>query len=149
MKHLIASLVGIVAVGTWSGCVGISVGNREVKNPQGPPPVIVVSEPADKATLAEIDAAGGLTFDNARADTLRTIAQRPNLVPPAQVHLANTAFKRLDFDPSKVSVLLALIQNPAFSPPAKQTIMAQLNKLPFDRDRQTLLAAVNAREMKN
>ncbi len=131
-----------------SGCVGISIGNRDSKPPPAAPVVIVASEPGDQAAIAEVDAATGLSMDNARRDALQAIAQRPNLAPPVQVHLANAAFKKLDFDNSKVAVLLALIQNPAFCPPAKQTIMNQLSKLAHDRDRQAILSAVNQRETK-
>ena len=149
MKIMTTSLVLAVASTFLAGCVGVSIGNKSSKDaPPGPAMVVVVSEPGDQATLAEINAAAGLNFENARADALRTIAQRPSLTPPCQVQLANQTFKKLDFDNDKVGVLVALIHNPAFSPPAKQTIMAQLSKLGFDKDRQTVLQAVNEREKK-
>ena len=133
----------------FAGCVGVSIGNKSSKDtPSAPAVVVVASDPGDQATLAEINAAAGLTFENARTDALRTIAQRSSLTPACQVQLANQAFKRLDMDNDKVGVLVTLIHNPAFSPPAKQTIMAQLNKLSFDKDRQTILQAVNEREKK-
>ncbi len=129
------------------GCV-IAVGNKNAKDTPQPAVVVVASEPGDQATLAEINAAAGLSFENARTDALRAIAQRPNLTPACQVQLANQVFKKLDFDNDKVAVLVPLVHNPAFSPPAKQTIMAQLNKLGFDKDRQAVLQAVNEREKK-
>ncbi len=145
-------LVGLGAAGVLSllvSCVGISVGSGNTKRPPAPPPgsvVVVASEPTDAATIAEINAAAGLSFDNARADALTAIAQRPGLTPAAQVQLANTTYQKLSFDNQRVQVLLALISNPAFAPLTKQTIMAQLNKLSFDKDRQTILQAVNERE---
>jgi hypothetical protein len=134
-----------------TGCLGISIGNRSSKPPPSPPPapataVVVASDPTDTATLAEIDAAAGLSMDNAKCDALQAIAQRPGLTPAAQVHVANTTFKKLSFDNSKVTVLQALIQNPSFCAQAKQTIMAQLSKLAMDNDRQAILRAVNERE---
>ena len=130
------------------GCVGISIGNRNANDAPRPAVVIVASEPGDQATLAEINAAAGLSFENSRTDALRTIAQRPSLTPACQVQLANQAFKKLDMDSDKVAVLVTLISNPAFSPPAKQTIMAQLSRLSFDINRQTILKAVDDREKK-
>jgi hypothetical protein len=148
MKTKLFFGAGIAAAALASGCVGISIGNREGKAPSNAPVVIVATEPGDQAAIAEVNAAAGLSMDNARRDALLGIAQRTNLAPPVQVHLANTAFKKLDFDNNKVAVLEALIRNPAFCPPAKQTIMTQLNRLGFDRDRQALLNAVNQRETK-
>lgn len=149
MKTLRFALSLMLAAVVSSGCIGVSIGNKNTKDTRTPPAVVVVaSEPGDQATLAEINAAAGLNFENARTDALRTIAQRPNLSPPCQVQLANQTLKRLDFDHDKVAVLVTLVHNPAFSAPAKQTIMAQLSKLSFDKDRQTILQAVNDREKK-
>jgi len=149
MKMMTTSAVLALALTLLVGCVGVSIGNKNTKDsPPQPAVVVVASEPADQATLAEINAAAGLNFENARTDALRTIAARPNLAPACQVQLANQAFKKLDMDNDKVAVLLTLIHNPAFSAPAKQTIMAQLSKLSFDNDRQTILRAVNEREKK-
>lgn len=147
MKCIARSILVLLAAVFLTGCVGISIGNRSSKPPPPPEPVVVVAtEPEDKATLAEIDAAGRLSFDQNRKETLKAIAQRPGLTPAAQVHLANTTFRRMDFDNQKVEVLLALVRNPGFCAPAKQTIMTQLNQLSFDNDRQTILREVNERE---
>jgi hypothetical protein len=149
MKITTTSSLLALAATLLVGCVGISIGNKNAKDAPPPPAVVVVaSEPGDQATLAEINAAAGLNFENARTDALRTIAQRPNLTPACQVQLANQVFKKIDMNNDKVAVLVTLINNPAFSPPAKQTIMAQLSKLSFDNDRQTILKAVNEREKK-
>ena len=149
MKRMTTTTVLALASTFLVGCVGISIGNKNAKDAPPPPAVVIVaSEPGDQATLAEINAAAGLNFENTRTDALRTIAQRSNLTPACQVQLANQAFKKLDMDNDKVAVLLTLIHNPAFSPPAKQTIMAQLSKLSFDNDRHTILKAVNEREKK-
>jgi hypothetical protein len=147
MKTTWAGVVGLLAVAALSGCVGISIGNRESKSAPSQGMVIVASEPGDQATLAEIDAAAGLTMDQARREALEAIARRPALSTASQVHLANVAYKRLDFDQSKLAVLQALIQNRSFCPSAKQTIVAQLSKFSQDRDRQAILAAVNQREL--
>lgn len=147
MKNMTTSLMLALTSTVFVGCV-IAVGNKNAKDTPQPAVVVVASEPGDQATLAEINAAAGLSFENARTDALRAIAQRPNLTPACQVQLANQVFKKLDFDNDKVAVLVPLVHNPAFSPPAKQTIMAQLNKLGFDKDRQAVLQAVNEREKK-
>jgi hypothetical protein len=147
MKTCFAGGVFVIAAVLLSGCVGVSIGNRESKGSSGSA-VVVASDPGDQAAMAEINAAAGLSMDNARRDALLAIAQRPGLSPASQVHLANTTYKRLDFDASKVMVLQGLIKNPGFCPPTKQTIMNQLGKLAFDRDRQAILAAVGARESK-
>jgi hypothetical protein len=147
MKNMTTSLMLALTSTVFVGCV-IAVGNKNAKDTPQPAMVVVASEPGDQATLAEINAAAGLSFENARTDALRAIAQRPNLTPACQVQLANQVFKKLDFDNDKVAVLVPLVHNPAFSPPAKQTIMAQLNKLSFDKDRQAVLQAVNEREKK-
>lgn len=147
MKNMTTSLMLALTSTVFVGCV-IAVGNKNAKDTPQPAVVVVASEPGDPATLAEINAAAGLNFENARTDALRVIAQRPNLTPACQVQLANQVFKKLDFDNDKVTVLVTLVHNPAFSPPAKQTIMAQLNKLGFDKDRQAVLQAVNEREKK-
>jgi hypothetical protein len=131
-------LLGITAVLT--GCVGIEIGNRS-SSPT--PPVIVTS--ADAATVAEIDAAGRLDFDSSRTATLTQIASRPGLSPTAQVHLVNTAYRRVQFSDSKVAVLRAVIANPDFSDAARHAIVSQLQNLRFDSNKQAVLNELNQR----
>jgi len=93
-------------------------------------------------TIAEIRAAGTLTFDSARRQTLKTIAERPDLSARAQQVLVDTAMEALTFDSSKKTVLLALIANPRFSPPAKRAILDRLEELTFDSTKKEILAAM-------
>ena len=138
-RSLVAALVAL------SGCINLSFGGRR----PAPGPAIVVPSvppsPGDSATIAEIDAAARLSFDQAKKESLTAVAQRPGLSPAAQVHLVNVAYRSLDFDAAKVELLGALIANPSFSDAARQAIVTQLNRLSFDAQKQEILRRVNHR----
>jgi hypothetical protein len=138
---LFVLLATIVAV---SGCV-VSIGGagtktqREVVTKEV---VVVPQGTEDSATIAEIDAAGQLSFDPSRTDALKRVASRANISSAVQVHLVNTALKRITFEPNKVEVLQALIANPAFSVAAKECILKQLNQLTFEPNKAAILEAI-------
>lgn len=106
---------------------------------------MVPANTEDGAVLAEIDAAGKLSFDAGRVTTLKNVAARTSLSPAAQVHLVNTTLRVLDFEAGKVEVLNTLIVNPAFSPAAKEAILRQLERLEFDASRLQVMQAIQAR----
>jgi hypothetical protein len=103
----------------------------------------------DTATLAEIDAAAKLEFDNNRMQALSAIAARPNLSAAAQGQLVQTALTRLDFENAKVTVLQSLIKNPAFGEAGRQAIMENLDKFTFENSKQTIMNSVNKRLSQN
>ncbi len=101
--------------------------------------------PAEAATLAEIDAAARLSFENAKLEALQNIAVRPNLSPVVQVHLVNVGYRALAFENNKVALLRKLISSPDFSDPARQAIVTQLSNLSHDSNRQMILRELNSR----
>ncbi len=132
------------------GCV-VSIGGQNRTPPPPPPrqeppkpnPVVVVpSLPEDTATLAEIDAIAGLSFENTKTQGFLPVASRPGLSPAAQVHLVNTSLRSLSFEHSKVTVLLAVIANPSFNPATKEAILRQLDMLAFENSKATVLNAI-------
>lgn len=150
VKRVVAPVIAAVSLLAISGC-SISLGGGESRPrqevPKPPPPVVVLpGSSEDSATLAEIDAAAGLSFEGNRSETLKKVATRPAISPAVQVHLANTALRQLSFDGNKVEVLLALVANPSFSPAAKEAILRQLNLLSFDGSRTQVLSAIQARQ---
>ena len=118
-----------------SGC------SRTEFQTNNPPP----SATADAVTLAEIDAAAGLTMDNNRLDALKAIAARATLTPSAQAHLVDKAFNSLTFENFKLDLLGVLIKNPAFSNAAKQAILNDLGQMTFENNETAILAQLNAR----
>ena len=141
------SLLLISALIPLTGCINLSFGSR--RPPAQPPAPIVVPAhpltPDEAATIAEIDAAARLNFDNARKHSLSQIAQRPNLSPAVQVHLVNAAYRSISFENAKVELLHTVIANPAFSDAARQAIVTQLNRLSFDSHKQAILRQLNDR----
>jgi hypothetical protein len=136
MKTLIQALV-LVSLGfVLTGCVIVSEEDT---------PVVTRPPSPEAATLAEIDAAGKLSFDNSRGDALKSIARRPTLSPNAQVYLVETVFRRLSFENSRMSVFKTLIENEAFSNAAKQRLLGNISKLSFDSDRAALLRMISER----
>ncbi len=101
---------------------------------------------SDQATLAEIDAAARLSFENNRASLLEQIATRPTLSPEAQVRLVEVIFRSLSFENTRLGLLQKLIANPSFSPAAKQAILNGLNNLSFENNRQAILEAMGRRQ---
>lgn len=143
------NLLGLLVTGFGlSGCV-VAIGTGKSQNPPPPAPTVVITDSADVATVAEIDAARQLNFDNARTHALAQIAERPALSTPVQVHLINVAYRSLDFENNKVHVLAKMIARPDFSDATRQAIVSQLSKLSFDNNRQLLLQKINERLKSN
>ncbi len=133
------TLLGIGFVLT--GCV-IAIGTgKETTSP----PAVVVTDSADAATIAEIDAAARLNMDNAKTSALSQIAERGTLAVPVQVHLVNVAYRSLSFDNNKTHVLTKIIARPDFGDATRHAIVSQLNKLSFDNNRQHVLHQINER----
>jgi hypothetical protein len=99
----------------------------------------------DRATIAEIDAATGLSFENNRVSVYDQIASRPSLSPEAQVHLVEAIFRHLSFENNRLTLLLKLTANPSFSPAGKEAILKRLNNLSFENNRQAVLQAMGQR----
>jgi hypothetical protein len=148
MKNLPTLTGSIALVVALTGCV-VSIGDGshsrdEVRKP--PAPVVVMpSNAEDTAVIAEIDAAGKLSFEAGKLSALRNVAQRSTLTPSAQVHLVNTSLRVLDFEASRVDVLLTLVANPAFTPAAKEAILRQLERLEFEASKNQVLGAIQER----
>lgn len=104
-----------------------------------------VERVADTATLTEIDAAAGLTFDSGKEKAFIGIASRPYLSAEAQVYLVKKAMRSLTFDDAKRNVLLAVVNNPYFLAEGKQAVLENLNALTFDSGKQRVLEAINRR----
>lgn len=126
-----------------SGCV-ISVGSKVNTQPP-PPPAVLVTDPGDAATIAEIDAAARLNLDSSKTQALSQIADRPNVPPPVQVHLINTAYRCLNMESSKVQVLQKMIARPDFGDATRHAIVSQLGLLGFESNKQDLLNRINQR----
>jgi hypothetical protein len=105
----------------------------------------VVTDSADAASIAEIDAAARLNMDDDRTQALAQIAERPLLAPSVQVHLVNTAYRALNFDNNKTHVLTRIIARPDFGDATRHAIVSQLRKLSFDSNRQHVLQHINER----
>lgn len=146
MKRTLLSLALIAMASSFVGCV-ISIGGRTQTSPPEPvpPPPVVVTDPEQAATVAEIDAASRLNLDSARAQTLSQLAERPALSTTVQVHLINTAYRCLSFESSKVQVLEKMIARPDFSDATRHAIVSQLNRLSFESNKQELLNRINQR----
>ena len=144
----LARSAGIVGVALCaSGCVvaiGSGVRSSPPRHEPAPTPV-AVTDSADAATIAEIDAARRLDFDNSRTHALSQIAGRPSLPVPVQVHLVNVTYANLDFENNKVSLLKKLIARPDFCDTTRQAIVTQLGKLDFDNNRRQILDHINDR----
>jgi hypothetical protein len=133
-------VLGAVAVLLLTGCVGVVIGR------QSPPPAPTMPlNAADAATVAEIDAAARLTFDNQKLESLKQIAQRRELSPVAQLSLVDAGYSCLTFDNQKVDLLRAIIANPGFGDSARHAVVSQLNNLSFDNHRQEILRLINQR----
>lgn len=144
MKTIKGLLLGITAVllATFmAGCL-IAIGTGK-DNP--PPPAVVVTDSADAATIAEIDAAARLNMDNDKTHALTQIAERGSLAVPVQVHLVNVAYRTLSFDNNKTHVLSRIIARADFCDATRHAIVSQLHKLSFDSNRQHILNQINER----
>jgi hypothetical protein len=136
------NLLGLIGICiALSGCV-IAIGTgKETTSP----PAVVVTDSADAATIAEINAAARLNMDNDKTHALTQIAERGTLAVPVQVHLVNTAYRNLSFDNNKTHVLTKVIARPDFCDATRHAIVSQLNKLSFDNNRQHILQQINER----
>ena len=102
--------------------------------------------PGERSVVTdEIEAAGGLTFDDAKVQALSSVARRPGLTPAEQAHLVCVTLHSVVFDDSRLRVLKTLIHNPDFSPRAKSAILHNLGAIPFDDSRATLLREMEGR----
>lgn len=132
------TLLGLGMVLT--GCV-VAIGTGK----ENSSPAVVVADSADAATLAEIDAAARLNMDGGRTAALLQIAERGVLAKSVQVHLVNTAYRRLTMDGSKLQLLGRVIAHPDFGDAARHAIVSQLHKLSFDSSRQQILQQISER----
>ncbi len=144
IKYLLLGISCATIITTFTGCV-VAIGSGTGKHDHPSPPPIVVTDSADAATIAEIDAAGRLNFDSGRVATLSQIAERNALGKTAQVHLVNTTYKRLSFDNSKTEVLSKIVARADFCDATRHAIVSQLNKLSFDSSRQQILQQISER----
>lgn len=125
-----------------TGCV-IAIGTGKDNPP--PPPAVIVTDSADAATIAEINAAAQLSMDNNKTHALTQIAERSSLAVPVQVHLVNVTYRSLSFDSNKTHVLTKIIARADFCDATRHAIVSQLHKLSFDSNRQHLLGQINER----
>jgi hypothetical protein len=147
MRRILSVLGLVLLISGLVGCV-ISIGSRVQAPPPAPappPPPVVVTDPGQAATIAEIDAAAQLNMDTAKAQALGQLAERPALGPPVLVHLVNVTYRTLSFENSKVQMLSKVIARPDFCDPVRNAIVSQLNLLSFDSNRQHLLNQINTR----
>lgn len=144
LKSLLLGTSSIIIPVALTGCV-VAIGTGSHSPDRGGPPPVVVTDSAEAATIAEIDAAARLNMDNARTAALAQIAGRPGLTPSTQVHLVNVTYRTLTFDNNRTHVLTRVIARPDFGNPARQAIVSQLNKLTFDSNRQHILTQINSR----
>lgn len=153
-KHVLLGIAGGVVAGVLAGTlfwivVWIVFFSRHVareERSQAQFESVQATEGSDQATIAEIDAAAQLSFENNKMAQFSQLAGRANLSPEAQVHLVDVVFKQLSFENNQLQVLLKLIGNPAFSPAAKATILKDLNRISFENNKQALLDAIGRRE---
>ncbi len=145
MKIQLLSLV--LTFGLTTGCV-VSIGGRHESPPPAPSPAMPPGPPptaAETATMAEIDAAARLNFDNQRHEALSRIARRPDLGPAPLSHLVQVAYRSLNFDNQKVELLKLVIAHPGFNDATRHAIVSQLQRLSFDNQRQEILSAIDQR----
>src|SRR4051812_33650887 len=82
-----------------------------------------LDEDSRTVTTDEIDAAGKLKFETARAEVLRSIAVRKGLSVVEQQRLVWVTMYRLKLDPPREQILTTLIDNPDFTQDAKSKIL--------------------------
>lgn len=138
MRNFGLAVIVTVFVLVLSGCV-ITVGGGDSSQGRHP------RRGSDAATLAEIDAAANLTFNDDKEKAFIRIASRPYLSGQAQAYLAQKAMKSLVFDDSKRDVLLALVNNPYFVAEGKEAVLENLDSLAFNSSRNQVLEAINRR----
>lgn len=150
-KEILKTVVWSASVLALTGCLHIDLGIGRPTNRSRPvDKIIIVPDPdTDPGTIAEIDAAMKLSFDDSKTAALKAIALRKNLSPAAQVHLVNSSMQGLSFADSRLEVMKTLAANPAFCVPAKQTMLAQIDRLDFEGYKRDLLAAINQAAITN
>jgi hypothetical protein len=135
-----------------SGCINLSFGGGKARSSPPPPPPHMIAPapiltPGEAATIAEIDAAARLQFENSRQAALSNVAERAGLATVAQVHLVNVTYRCFHFESAKLAVLRKLIANPALSDTARHAILTQLDQLTFDASKQNILRELNQRSV--
>ena len=152
-KHLMFGIAGGFMGGVLAGTlfwvfIGAILLSRHADRP--PPPQvqdeIVQTQDSDPATIAEIDAAAQLSFENNKLAQFNQLAGRGTLSPAAQAHLVEMTFQHLSFENNVMQVLLKLIGNPSFSSAAKTRILKDLSRISFENNKQQLLDAMGKRE---
>lgn len=144
LKPAVVGLGLLSTVIALTGCV-VSIGGGSHGPDHSGPPTVVVSDSADAATIAEIDAVAKLNMDNDRTHALSQIAERATLATPVQVHLVNVTYRSLSFDNNKTQVLTKIIARADFCDATRHAIVSQLGKLSFDSNRQYVLQQINDR----
>lgn len=106
---------------------------------------MVVTDSADAATIAEIDAAARLSMDSAKTSALTQIAEREALAAPVPSPSRQRGVSEFEFrqqqDPCPEQDRCA----PGFFAMPRHAIVSQLNKLSFDSNRQHILHLINER----
>ena len=128
----------------FSGCI-VSIGGSLHGSDHDAPGTVAVTDSADAATVAEIDAVAKLKVDDDRTHALAQIAERGPLAAPVQVHLVNVTYRSLGIDNNKTHVLTKVIARADFSDAARHAIVSQLSKLSSDTNRQFVLQQINER----
>lgn len=141
LKRMFGLFALLSTTSLLTGCV-IAIGTGK-DNP--PPPAVVVTDSADAATIAEINAAARLNMDNDKTHALGQIAERATLAVPVQVHLVNVTYRNLSFDNNRTHVLSKIIARPDFCDATRHAIVSQLGRLSFDNNRQYILQQINER----
>jgi len=137
--------LGLLSIAlAFTGCV-VSIGGGSRGPDHSAPPTVVVTDSADAATIAEIDAVAKLNMDSDRAHALGQIAERGALAAPVQVYLVKVTYRSLSFDESKTNILAKIIARADFCDATRNAIVSQLGKLSFDSNRQYILQQINER----
>ena len=92
-----------------SGCIFVSSSKNQSTPQETKSPC--VQTPQVSATMAEIDAAGKLVSQSARANIYKAIARRPGLSPQERIHLTNAITTHLVSQSDREEVLLILVNN--------------------------------------
>ena len=135
--------MALTGLGLVSGCI-IYSGSGDWKcrqQPPSPPPVA-----HHDTVMAEIEAVCRLGSDADRHDLLMQIAGRPNLSPPAQVHLVKMVRERLGSDHARMDVLIRLAENPSLHEEGIRAIVDATECLGSDSSRRAVLEAVGRRQ---
>lgn len=144
IKSLLLGISVIVFGASLTGCI-VSIGGSLHGSDHDAPATVAVTDSAEAATIAEIDAVAKLKVDDDRTHALTQIAGRGPLAAPVQVHLVNVTYRSLSTDNNKTHVLTKVIARADFSDAARHAIVSQLSKLSLDANRQLILQRINDR----